>query len=435
MRSFHFLLIFIIFTACTNTKHQESKYKSLDEYLNKLGKNKTAMGSVLLFSNGQVEYSKNYGFEEQPKAPIYRIGSISKTYTTVIIAKLVENKLLSYQDKLSKFYPNIPNANKITIEQLILHRSGLKNFTAAKDYYAINEKPTNEKNQVQRIIKAGFEFEPNQKHKYSNTGYILLTYIAQKISGLSYQELLSKYITKPLNLRNTYVYNATDSKPNEVLSYFFEEKWIPASNTHQTVPLGAGAIAATTLDVAKFFKALFSNKLVNKESLDLMKKMVDGYGHALFELPFNKNIGYGHTGGIDGFRSIAAYFPESDLVFVQIVNAANLDTNDISLAMLSSYFEDPKSFPKEKAGIAVEESILKKYNGYFKSKDFPLGIKIFNKGSQLYGQADKQGSYPLLAISNTEFEFSKASIKIIFDSDANSFEFYQGKKLIFNRVK
>ena len=430
------LSIFLIFiVSCSSLKTETPKYKKLNQFLETVSTHKKAMGTVLILEKGKAIYNKTYSFKDMPTSPIYRIGSISKTYTAVIIAKLVEAKMLRYNDVISTYFPKVPNAKRITIEQLLQHRSGLINFTDTKDYMSYAESPATELQHITRIIKNGTDFKPNQKHKYSNTGYVLLSLIAEKASGRSYSMLLNQYIVTPLKLKNTYVFNANKPKRNEVLSFEKTEKWAPTTNTHQSVPLGAGAIASNAEEVAIFFYALFNNKLVSKKSLKKMTKMNEGYGHALFQVPYRKKIGLGHTGGIDGFRSIAAYFPDSDIVFIQLSNALSMNMNDISLATLASYYGDKFELPKFKTVKTIPSKILQTYVGKFTAKDLPLAIKISIKDGNLYAQADGQSAFPLEAYSNTEFSFPSAKIDIVFKEDGKSFDFYQGKHFTFNKVK
>lgn len=419
--------------GCSKIEYPNSKYKKLGQYLDMVSEHQKAMGTVLIFEKGETKFIKNYGFKKLPKTPIYRIGSISKTYTAVIIARLVEEGLLKYEDKVAKFYPTIPNAKKITIEQLLQHRSGLVNFTSRKDYMSYAEKPSTESQHIIRAIKNGTNFKPDKKYAYSNTGYVFLSLIAQKVSNKSFSELLEEYIAQPLNLKSTYLYDAKRPRADEVISYEKGEKWTPSTNTHQTVPLGAGAIASNAQEVAQFFHALFNGKLVSKKALERMRNMKDGYGHALINLPYDKKIGLGHTGGIDGFRSIAAYFPDSDLVFVQLSNASAMEMNNVSIAMLASFYGDYFDLPEFKVSKVLEPAILNKYVGTFKADDFPLDIRIFVKNNALYAQADGQSPFPLEAYSEIEFAFPPAKIKIVFNSDGKSFDFTQEKTFNFKK--
>ncbi|MCF8059419.1 MAG: beta-lactamase family protein [Bacteriovoracaceae bacterium] len=428
--------IFLIFTlSCSNLKIENPKFEKLNQFLETVSTHKKAIGTVLILEKGKIIYNKTYSFKEMPTSPIYRIGSISKTYTAVIIAKLVEDKMLKYNDVLSTYFPTIQNAKKITIEQLLQHRSGLVNFTDTKDYMSYAESPATEQQHITRIVKNGTNFKPNQKHEYSNTGYVLLSLIAEKASGKSYSMLLDQYIVTPLKLKNTYVFNADERKRNEVISFEKRENWAPSTNTHQSVPLGAGSIAANAEEVAIFFHALFNNKLVNKKSLEKMTKMNEGYGHALFQIPYGKKIGLGHNGRIDGFSSIAAYFPDSNIVFIQISNASSMNMNDISLATLASFYGDKFELPKFKIIKTISSRILQAYVGKFVAKDFPLAIKISIKNGNLYGQADGQSAFPLEAYSKTEFSFPSANIDIVFKKDGTSFDFFQGKHFTFNKVE
>ena len=285
----------------------------LDDFFNTLDANNRFMGSVAVFQNGKIVYAKSIGFsdiENKIKAnenSKYRIGSISKTFTSVLVLKAIENSKLEIDQTIDQFFPTVKNANKITIKHLLGHSSGISNFTSDKDYMNWNTKAKTEKEMVEIIANGGSVFEPGAKVEYSNSNYVLLTYILEKTFKKSYADLLVKYITVPIGLTNTYFGSKIDTKNNECNSYSFSGTWDLESETDMSVPLGAGGVVSTPCDLVKFSDALFGGKLLNKESLELMKTFNGNYGLGLFKFPFNEKIGYGHTGGIDGFSSVLLF--------------------------------------------------------------------------------------------------------------------------------
>ena len=430
-----FLFLSIIFSCSNTSKVNNVKYKKIDSFLNKVSNNKIAMGTALVYKNGEVEYRKAYGFNQQPEPAIYRIGSISKTYTATIIMKLKEQKEISLEDTVKKFIPDIPNSKYITLKHLLQHRSGLVNLTDKKNYRNYFETGLTSNKLLEIIKENGVSFSPDKKYSYSNTGYILLTLIAEKVTGRSFPELVESYIAKPLKLKNTYVFDSNLRRRNEVRSFKKEEKWQPSTNTHHSIPLGSGAIASTSEEVAIFFYNLFNNKILSKESIDEMTTLNDDYGLGLFTLPYKDKVGIGHNGGIDDFRSVALYFKDSDVVFVNLSNASDININKISKFLIASFYKDSYQEPDLYPSINLPSETLMSYTGTYKSKELPIIIKFFIKENNLYAQAEGQSSFALKAVSKNQFFYDHANIKINFQNDGSSFKFIQGKEFLFTRVK
>ena len=156
-----------------------------------------------------------------------------------------------------------------------------------------------------------------------------------------------------------------------------------------------------------------------------MKNFVDGYGLGITKVPFGKYWGYGHNGGIDQFLSTLYYFPELKTGISFITNQSDYDNNQISINMLSVATNQDFEMPNFK-DFNVDISLLKQYEGTYKTADFPLDIKIFIENGILKGQATGQGAFPLSAVSNTEFNFDTAHIKMKFDADKKTMNFSQG---------
>ena len=340
----------------------------LDNYFNTLEQNNKFMGSVAVSKNGEIIYTKSIGLadvENRVKATEnskYRIGSISKSFTTVLILKAVEQKKLDLDQTIDKWFPTIKNAKKITVKHLLSHRSGIHNFTDDKDYLTWNTQPQTEKEMIAIISKGGSDFNPDSKAEYSNSNFVLLTYILEKTFTKSYSDLLQEFIVKPIGLTNTYVFGKIYPNNNECKSYKFLGTWKLEPETDFTVPLGAGAITSTPSDLTRFADALFSGKLLKNESLEIMKTIKDGYGIGLFQIPFYKSIGYGHTGSIDGFSSVYSYFPDDKISYALISNGTNMNNNDISIAVLSAVYDKPYEIPVFTTFTLTSEE-LNKYLG------------------------------------------------------------------------
>lgn len=403
----------------------------LDNYFNVLEENNKFMGSVAVSKNGEIIYTKTIGFadvEKKVKATEnskYRIGSISKSFTTVLVLKAVEEKKFELNQTIDKWFPIITNAKQITVKHLLSHRSGIHNFTNDKDYLTWNTLPKTEKEMIEIIEKSGSDFKPDSKAEYSNSNFVLLTYILEKTFAKSYSDLLQEFIVKPIGLTNTYVFGKINPSNNECKSYSFSGTWKLETETDFTVPLGAGAITSTPTDLTKFADALFSGKLLKTESLEIMKTIKDGYGIGLFQIPFHKSIGFGHTGGIDGFSSVYSYFADDKISYALISNGTNINDNNISIAVLSAVYDKPYEIPIFTTYNVTSED-LDKYLGVYASNEIPLKITITKDGNYLIAQGTGQPAFTLEATEKDIFKFDQAGVKFEFNPAEKTMILFQG---------
>jgi len=403
----------------------------LDSYFNALEQNDKFMGSVAVSKNGEIIYTKSIGFadlENKVKATEkskYRIGSITKSFTTVLILKAVEENKLNLNQTIDKWFPEILNAKDITVKHLLSHRSGIHNFTNDKNYRTWNTQPKTEKELVDIIAKGGSDFNPDSKAEYSNSNFVLLTFILEKTFAKSYSDLLQEFIVKPLGLTNTYVFGKIDPVNNECKSYSFEGTWKLETETDCTVPLGAGAITSTPIDLTKFADALFNGKLLTNESLEIMKTIKDGYGIGLFQYPFYNSVGYGHTGGIDGFSSIYSHYSDDKISYALVSNGTNFNDNNISIAVLSAVYNKPYDIPTF-IHFSVTSEELDKYLGVYSSNQIALKITITKDGNTLIAQGTGQSPFPLEATGKDKFKFDQAGAEFEFNPNEKTLILLQG---------
>ena len=425
---FAILIIGLLSQICFAQNVDKAK---LDNYFKTIETNNKFMGSIAVSQNGKIIYSKSIGFsdfENNIKAnenSKYRIGSISKTFTSVLVLKAIEENKLQLNQFIDKFFPTIKNAEKITIKHLLSHRSGIHNFTDNEDYMTWNTQAKTEKEMINIITKAGIDFEPDSKIEYSNSNFVLLTYILEKTFKKTYAELLTKYITEPLGLTNTYLGSKINTKNNECNSYRFMETWKLEPETDISIPLGAGGIVSTPSNLVKFSNALFGGKLLKKESLELMKTIKDNHGIGLFQIPFYDKIGYGHTGGIDGFTSVLSYFSDKNISYAMTSNGTNYNNNNISIAVLSAVYNKPYDIPEFTTYIVKSED-LDKYLGVYASTQIQLKIMVTKKNNTLIAQATGQSSFPLEATEKDTFKFYQAGIVLEFNPSENTMILKQG---------
>lgn len=427
-----YVILFLGFMFLSPVLAAQSFEKAkLDQYFDILQEKDKFMGSVAVSKNGELIYSKSIGYanvEERQKADVntkYLIGSISKTFTAVLVMKAVEENKLSLQQSISKYFPSIANAEKITIQNLLNHHSGIHNFTDLPNYLSWHTHPKTEKEMVQIINDGGSDFEPGTKGEYSNSNYVLLSYILEKVYKKPYAEILQEKIIEPLKLKNTYFAGKLDSKKNESLSYSFADSWKLEAQTDMSISLGAGGLLSTPIDLTRFSDALFGGKLISDNSLKQMEHIEDGYGMGLFQVPFYDMKGYGHTGGIDGFTSVLFYFPEGKVSYALTSNGTVYDNNNISIAVLSAIYGKPYDLP-EISNYHVTSADLDVYLGTYASEAIPIKITITKEGNTLIAQGSGQPAFPLDAVKKNVFQFERVGVVIEFIPENQSMILKQG---------
>ncbi|HSK70262.1 MAG TPA: serine hydrolase domain-containing protein [Pyrinomonadaceae bacterium] len=436
------ILSAILFTfALFNAGFAQTLDKAkLDKFFDALAEKNKAMGSLALAKDGKILYSRAIGYSrisgDEKKASTvetkYRVGSIAKMFTAVMIFQLAEEGKLKLTDTLDKFYPQIPNAGKITIAQILSHKSGIHSFTSDPDFGTWLMNPKTKDEMVAIIAKSKPDFEPGEKMQYSNAGYVLLGYIVEKVTGKSYQTALKERITSKIGLSNTYLGSGkTDVSKNESFSFSYEGSWKEKTETDLSIPGGAGALISTPTDLAKFIHALFELKLVSQESLDKMKTEKMG----MFPFPLGEKTLYGHTGGIDGFSSMLAYLPEEKLTIAYSSNGRVYPPNDILIGVFDVYYNKPFTIPTFET-VAVSEADLEKYVGVYASEKFPLKITVTREGATLSAQATGQSAFPLEATAKNAFKFERAGIVLEFDAEKSQMTLKQGgRETVYTKEK
>lgn len=434
-------LIFALLSlsALAQDEHEGAKYEKLDSLMTHLYQNNKFMGSLTIRVKDVVLFSKAYGFADidakvkATPATKYKIGSITKMFTACVIFQLIEEKKLSGNDKLSTFFPKLPNADKITINNLLNHSSGIYNYTNDSTFTAVLTKQQMRRDMLERLYKYKPAFEPGTKAEYSNSNYLLLGYIIQDVTHKTYKEAVTERVINKAGLKNTYYFSKVNLRKNEAYSYKFEaDKWVKQPEWHESVAGGAGALQSTPEDLTKFITLLWSGKIISPKSLTDMTTMEMGFGKGVFNFPFGERKYFGHNGGIEGFESVLGYYPKENVAVSLVGNGVNYSFNDIMLGVLSCYYKLPYRFPDFKEKAALSETVLKKYEGNYTNKSLPFVINVKLVNGALRVHADEQGTFYLSPLSETEFTHEGSGVKMVFD--AKGFNLIQnGGKTYFNK--
>jgi D-alanyl-D-alanine carboxypeptidase len=391
-----------LFSVTAMAERQFDKQK-MENHLSLLSENNKAILSIEIVEKGKITYQNQTGFAyydstgKKVKADAqtqYRVGSITKMFTATLIMQLIEQEKLSLTTPLSVFYPEIKNSKEITIDHMLKHRSGLFNYTDDADFLEYSSRPQSQEQMITRF--SGFEpdFKPDKKYSYSNTNYMLLGYIIEKITGESYQAVLQKNIIDKLNLKNTHLGSVIDTDKNQAQSFYFSRSdWQIQKQWHMSTAIAAGAIISSPHDLNIFSIALMSGKLLSKIS---SKKMLSSgrysYGRGIGRYQFYKRYTHGHFGQIEGFHSALLYFPEDDMSLAVSVNGLALDFyDDIVVAVLAIYYNINYKLPNySHQGVEIDKKLLSAFAGDYhfqsvRNPDFKMDTSLFIKNGQLFG--------------------------------------------------
>ena len=408
----------------------------LDNFLDYITKNKQGIGSISIFRKGKEVYKKDFGQNQLQNVKWnagtgYQIGSVSKLITATMLMQLAEKGKLNIQDKLSKYYPEIPNADKITIESLLNHTSGLGDY-AGENYQWLFKKSVGDKAILDTIKAQGVEFQPGEKTRYSNSGYYLLSRILEKVTKKPYHILLKENITSKAAMKNTF--SALDNPKNVFKSYENEKgKWIEVEDFDFRNCIGLGDIVSTPNDMNLFINALFNGKFVKKETLDKMLPKPGSkldFGSGIMAIPFYNQVSFGHGGDTAGSHSVTAYSKKEDYSISIVINGEEYPHNAFYIGISNIIYNENFEYPKfeNKSETASYDGKLKKYIGEYTSPDIPLDLKIFVNNDKLFGQGKGQPEFQLELVEKDEFGFEKAGIKINFFPEKNQMQLLQNGK-------
>jgi D-alanyl-D-alanine carboxypeptidase len=413
----------------------------LDQLFDRLLEKNKGMGSLTLAKDGSLLYSRSFGYSQingNEKKPLtaetkYRIHSITKIYTAVMIFQLVEEGKLKLTDTLDKFFPQIPNAARITIEQMLAHRSGIHNVEPDGSW---GMQPRTQDEVVARIAQGQPDFEPGAKHQYSSAGYHLLGGVIEKAGGKPYREALKERITAKLGLKDTYLgAGKEDPSKNEALSYRYIGGWREAAQPDFSVVAGAGGILSTPADMAKFIQALFDLKLVSQNSLKQMTTMRDEEGMGMVTFSFAGKTLYGETGGSGSAGSWLAYYPEEKLALAYTTNAKIYPVSNIVSGVFDIYWNRAFQVPTLDA-FDVSPEVLDRYAGFYSIAGTPARVRFTRDGATLYFQPGGQGQ--AVAIEATAENKFKIDPFVIFEFDLAKGELTidrAGQKRVFTKEK
>ena len=392
---------------------------------------KKFMGSVLVAQGDRVVIDQGYGSANLewgiPNGPDtkFRLGSLTKQFTAASILLLEERGKLSTDDLVKKYVPDAPAAwDKMTIFEVLTHTAGIPNFTSFPEYHSTEWKDTTPTELVARFKDKPLDFEPGTEFRYSNSGYVLLGYILEKVSGEPYAKFVRENLFTPLGMMDTGVDRNAVVLPHRAQGYEAHpgDPTI-AGYVNMTVPFSAGDLYSTTDDLLKWERGLFGGKVLTAASLKKMTTPNKGtYAFGLEVQEISGHRMFVHGGAIEGFRTSLAYFPNEKNGPVTIIVLSNLGSavEDMTQGLARTMFGLPvnPATPVVRTEVTVPAKLLEDYVGTYQlAPAFAMTITLAD--GQLISQATGQGKVPLFAESEMKFFPKVVDAEIEFERDAS----------------
>lgn len=384
--------------------------------------------AVQVVRDGKVLYRKAFGMANLelgvPMSPdnVFRIGSVTKQFTAAAILQLMEQGKLSLQDDLTKFIPDYPtHGKKITVEHLLTHTSGIASYTEMKQWTPeVQRKDFTPTELIDFFKNEPMDFEPGTKWNYSNSGYILLGYIIEKVSGQSYADYISEHIFKPLGMLHSCYGNVEPLIKGRASGYSQNGSgYENAPYLSMTQPYAAGSLASTVEDLCIWTQALHSGKVIKPESL---KKAItpcilpDGTNtHYGFGLQTGNLLGsptVEHSGGIHGFLSDLIYLPKENACVAILTNCNCLAPQDLGAKLAALAIGKSLTPPS----IQVDAATLAQYAGVYENEKQEQRIISIDNG-QLYSLRPGGARYKLIPYAPGQFYFEGSFARISFEND------------------
>ncbi len=407
----------------------QDKTEQMEKIINNYVSNKQFMGSVLVAQGDNILLSKGYGSANlewnivNTPSTKFRIGSLTKQFTAVSILLLEQESKLKISDPVKKYFPDAPVSwEKITIFNLLTHTSGIPNYTNFPEFSTLQFSQTTVEKIIQTFRDKPLDFQPNEKMNYSNSGYILLGAIIEKISGKSYGDFIQDNIFSPLQMKDS------GYDTNKMLIANRAAGYMPGANgltnaefINMSTTYSAGALYSTTEDLLKWEKGVFNGKLLTVASL---KKMT---------MPYKSDYAFGvlvseskgkrviqHNGFIQGFYSKLAYYPDTKTTVAVLSNIGSTAPEEIVAAIGSIAQGDVIKLNAERMEIKLPIETLKKYVGTYEIMP-SANMLITLEGDQLMSQPPGQGKVPLFAETETDFfvKISEGQLQFLKDTTGN----------------
>ncbi len=376
----------------------------LEQIANSYTPNNAFMGTVLVVEGDRVLLDKGYGMAslewQVPNVPEakFRLGSLTKQFTATLILLLQQDGKLNINDPIGKYLTDTPPAwAKITLANLLGHTSGIPSFTGFKEFHTWSMNPHSAEEEIALFRDKPLDFEPGSKFVYSNSNFIVLGAVIEKVSGKKYADQLRERIFEPLGMKDSGLDSDELVLPKRANGYVPGPHGIEVARSESmTVPWSAGSIYSTTGDLLKWEHGLFGGKILNADSLKLMTTPGKGdYGLGVFIENRDGVRVVSHGGGIEGFNTNLMYAPEKQIAVIVLSNVNGGAPDSMGKQLMDTVLGKPVVLASEHKAVPITKEELAKFVGaYDIAPTFSLTIAI--TGDHLTGQGTGQPAIDMM---------------------------------------
>ena len=443
------ILLLTVVASCAEGVAQKDIPGKLDSMLTIYTNCNKFNGSVLVAKGGKILLEKGYGYKNvagktiNDAGTIFQVGSITKEFTAAVVLKLLVQKKLSLEDNISKYFPGFPGGDSITIKNLLTHTSGIFNYTEVFDFWKQSNIPANEQMILDTLQSKKLLFAPGTKFSYSNSNYMLLAYIIQKVTGEPYETVVRNLIFRPLGMTRsgfdfTQLQNADKATGYWNFSAF---KYVEGPPNDSSEFIGSGSMYSSVWDLYRWHRALQDGKVLDKAILALAYEPAKGpygYGWELDSAAGKKTVG--HNGRMFGFEAKMLRVPGDDVFIVLLNNHSDGPWLDpIAKRMMAILYGQPYSLPEAPLQLSAEK--LQHYAGMFGADGHTFEVRLID--GHLFGM-EEEHAMELLPVSGNRLRFmahqdEEGVFDVTMDAKGQAVELFtinpRGMRLTLKKIK
>ncbi len=409
----HSILLFLLLAVTLQLSCQKNNAK-FDALMQEMFEEEGPGGVALVVKNGKVLYRKAFGMAnlelgvKMAPGHVFRIGSITKQFTACAILKLAEEGKLDLQDDITKYIGDYPtHGYAISLEHLLTHTSGIKSYTDMAEWTAeVRKKDFTPSELVDFFKNQPMDFAPGEEWRYNNSGYFLLGYIIEIVTGKSYAEYVEEIFFKPLGMNHSSYGSTSRIIPMRAGGYALGENGYKNDDfLSMTQPHGAGALISTVDDLHRWYTAVMNHEVISEASLKkattpyvLNNGKSTGYGYGWFIRNVQGSLNITHGGGINGYLTSSMYLPAEKLFVAVFSNCTCHDPGNIALHMAAQAIDKPYEWDS----ISLDEKSLRSCQGVYTS-EYDGDLYVIFRDGDLYAMREGGSESRIIPFEQDKF--------------------------------
>lgn len=422
------LLLLFICSLFFLTANSQSLEKEIDAIISSVYTAEEPGISILVAKDGKPIFRKAYGkanlelnVDLKPEN-VFEIGSITKQFTAVAILMLEEQGKLKLEDEITKYIPDYPTNDKtITIHHLLNHTSGIKSYTGMDNFMKLTRNDMSPKEIIDVFKNEPMDFDPGKEFRYNNSGYILLGYIIETITGDTYENFIEKNIFEKIGMSSSYYGSMKELIKNRANGYQKQDNdYRNADYLSLTLPYAAGSLMSNVDDLLKWQIAINNNtfikrtsleKAINGSTLDTGEKINYGYGWGKTKIQGSRGIA--HSGGIFGYSTNGIFLHDENVYVIGLTNCSCKSVRDVTRKVAAIAIGKP--IPDKKDAIVLSEDELKKWVGAYQFDEEVIRHVVYRKG-KLYSirESKEPKEFEIYPMKDGVFIFDDGTISYKF---------------------